>query len=128
MKDKPTRYSQVEMPADLMGRVDSIARSRHHTAAGLARSWLAMAGRFALDGRTDMLPEPGAVDRGSGGFVNLQWAETREDSAETVRLLKAAGTTRPAVLIACFRAYVEAGGSLVRMNWPRREAVQGAAA
>lgn len=127
MKPRRTRYSQVEMPADLMEQVETIARTRHHTAAGLARSWLAMASRFALDGRTDMLPT-GAASRGEGGFVNLQWAETREDSAETVRLLKAAGTTRPAVLIPCFRAYVEANGSLVRMNWPRRESVQQAVA
>lgn len=110
------RYSQVRIPEEMHIELKRKAEERGHPLSFLARMAISTAARLVVEGHGGVLPkESPSLD---AGWKNVQWAETKEDAAEAVALIGRAGSSRPAVMAWFVQAYLEADGSLVRMNWP----------
>ncbi|MGC2652278.1 MAG: hypothetical protein WA317_01460 [Mycobacterium sp.] len=115
----------IELPIDLVERVNGFAEMNGIDASELWFHWLVTAGRMVCQGHGHRLPQvplQGSVRRlppGTLGKVKVvRFYLGKQVVARIVALFEAAGTSAPAVLMEAARALDAAEGDLFRMEWP----------
>lgn len=120
------KYRPVaEISAARADRTDEYIELNGITASGLYLHWILTAARMVIDGRGHQLPQvpmQGSIrrlPRGTLGEVRgIRWPQKKERYDECAKLIEAAGSSVPAVLMAATEALDAAGGNLLRMKWP----------
>lgn len=95
------------------------------TGSTLIYGWLVRAAQYAREGRTELLPrESSAPSDRAPAFFSM----STDELAEVGDLLRDAGSSVRAVVVACVDAWAAADYSAVRMEWPVREGAEAAGA
>lgn len=116
---------RVEISADMVERIGEYAELNGTTVAELYFHWVITAAQMVVRGRGHLLPQvpmQGSIrrlPRGTLGPIQVaRWPQSKEKYDECASLIRAAGSSVPAVLMAAAKACDAAGGNLPRMEWP----------
>lgn len=116
---------QVEISETRADRTDEYIELNGTTGSELYFHWVVTAARMVVEGRGHQLPQlplQGSIrrlPRGTLGAVKgVRFTLKKERYDECAKLIEAAGSSVPAVLMAATEAFDAAGGNLLRMKWP----------
>lgn len=121
MRTRPPDYRPRDyLPRGLRGEVTRLARDHRHI---LSAYWALASGDAAAQallwtraGKPGASPLPPALSSSDmADPADIKWRQHPDEEAEQVRLIRAAGSSRTAVLVTAAQAYVAAGGDMVAL-------------